>query len=144
MAAYPLDLGVKLSLVGAAILNTYVAGTVVDAGRPPRFRLYVKLVGKAGTAISPVKVKVQASDLDDGSDTSGYFDVETESDSDEIAQAPLVEHSYVVGSASTVLDSLTVDGCYKHFRVLSVGAAAGAAGDLVQVSVMSIGPGQAS
>jgi hypothetical protein len=94
----------------------------------------VLIVGKSGTAISPVKVKVQGSE-----DGTNWVDIATDDDTAEGTTNPTVEHSITVGSGLTVARFIVAKGRYLYLRVGVQGAAAGASGDSVVVSARAVG-----
>lgn len=132
------NLGVALSLAGTAILNTYVAGPAFYTGAIARVRFYGKLVGSSGTPISPVYLKIQAYD----DVNAAWYDVESNDDTDSIANAPIIEHGPItVSSATTVATSLTVDGSYPQLRIAARAAATGQAGDAIAIEARAVGFG---
>lgn len=129
----PIDLGAVLSLSGAAVLTTYTAGSTVYGGRPDKFRFTATCVSVAGTAPTSFELKCSASE-----DGVNFYDVESEEDADEIADAPAIEHSFTIAAPGTLRASLTVDGKYKHLRVSGkFTGSAGEAGESLTVSAVA-------
>lgn len=111
------ELGTVLSLAGTSILNgTYTAGSTIYAGRPDRIRFYVKSVVVAGTLPTSQVAKVQACD-GDTSVAANWYDVESEDDTDEIAEAPMIEHTLTLGASGTFNASYSVSGKYRAVRL---------------------------
>ncbi len=129
MSRYP-DLGTVMTLSGAALLNTYVTGGVVNAGLPPRMRYTFKIVTKTGTALTSAVLKLQGS-----KDGTNYFDISSSEDDLTLA----IEHTATLADAATQVYPLTCDGSWMYLQIAIkiAGVATGATGDIITVDAQA-------
>jgi hypothetical protein len=140
-ATFP-DLGQVHQLYGAAIQNGYgsvepsaTASAPLQLGRFKRITFWVRIVLSAGSAITSVKVKLQARYKNKGgSITRGWQDLP--SDLGDAAKTYEVEHTYGALAANNMFDRrFVLEDCegFPEIRIEMKADAAGIVGDSVTV-----------
>lgn len=140
-ATFP-DLGQVHQLVGTAIANTYgvvepsaTASQPIQLGRFKRITFWVRIVLAGGSAITSVKVKLQARYKNKGgSITRGWEDLP--SDLGDAAKTYEVEHTYGTLAANNTFDRrFILEDCegFPEIRIEAKADQAGVAGDSIIV-----------